>query len=129
MEETWHAPASCQEYSQKRMSSAPSPAGCQANISSGEVWGKRFPPLQGMAAPSSEAPRPARRLPKEGGPLPPLQCANGWQRVVFFSHIHGADSPVFWGFSISTKPLQWLKDAVLQGTDGSRGSRKEHRSM
>lgn len=37
-EETWHEPASCQEYSQQRMSSAPFPAGCWPNISSGEVW-------------------------------------------------------------------------------------------
>lgn len=122
MEQTWHVPASCQEYSQQKMSSAPSPAGCQANASSAEVWGRQFPPLWGTPASSSEAPCAARGLPKEGGPLSPLQCAN--VQWLGFLHIYEADSLVFWGFSTFIKPRWWLRDVVPRSTYVRGGGRE-----
>lgn len=57
------------------MSSAPSLAERQANISLGEVWESGSLCIE--AAPSSEEPRPARELSEEAGSLPALQRAKG----------------------------------------------------
>lgn len=71
------------------------------------------------------------RVAQGRGPIasPPMCKELATWSSYFFSHIRGVYSLVFWVFFMFTKPQWWLKDTVLQGRDGSRGSGKEHGSM
>jgi len=47
-----------------------------------------------------------------------VQRVSNVQQLVF-SHIHGADSLIFWVFSIFPQPWRWLRDAVLPARVGA----------